>query len=144
MARHTQLYSIADPGGLAGADGVKPVETLLLVGEADRMWLEGRSFDVHHGPLGRVTAMVPAESQTQDVLLDSRLAFHPDRFRAGPTFATTAEQRGDNAQLDFSRWTAIPPAQPQLREDAHANFSHQRFWQADLAALTLGRELPCE
>jgi hypothetical protein len=131
VAGYTHLYVIGGQGGFAGADGVNPIETLVLVGEADRMWLEGRYFDAGHAPMGRVKVMIPAGPHAPDMLLDACLAFHPGPFQGCPSFPTVAEQ----LRLDFDRWTAIPAAWPQLREEARAVFSQLHMWRADLVAL---------
>jgi hypothetical protein len=131
MAGYTHLYVIGGQGGFGGADGVNPVETLILVGEADRMWLEGRYFDAGHGPMKQVKVMVPAGPKAPNMLLDASLAFHP-----GP-FAVASEQLGDTERLDFDHGEAIPAAWPQLREEARTIFSQLHIWRADLVSLDL-------
>lgn len=135
VAGYTHLYVIGSPGGFAGTDGVNPIETLIFVGEADRMWVEGRYFDANCGPLGRVKAIVPAGPDAPDMLLDACLSFHPRPFQACPSFAIVADQLGDTERLDFDRWTAIPAAWFHLREEARPIFATLHIWRADLIAL---------
>jgi hypothetical protein len=137
VAGYTHLYVIGGEGGFSGSDGVNAIQTLILVGEADRMWLEGRYFDACPGPMGKLKTMVPAEPEALDALLDACLMFHPDPFEDCPSFATVVEQLGNTEHLDFSHWTAIPAAWPQLREEARPAFSQLHIWRADLDALDL-------
>ena len=118
MAGYTHFYVIGSPGGFAGADGVNPIESLILVGEADRMWFEARYFDAHHKALRSLKTMVPAGPDALDMLLDAGLCFHPGPFRWCPTFAIVAEQLGETTRLDFDRWNDIPAAWPELREES--------------------------
>ena len=135
MAGYTRLYVIGDQGGFAGSDGVNPIETLILVGEADRKWFEGPYCDARHGSMGRLKTMVPAEPEALDALLDACIIFHPDPFRACPSFPIVVEQLSDTERLDFNLWTGIPAVWPQLREEARSIFSQLHIWKADLVAL---------
>lgn len=137
VAGFTRLYVIGGPGGFAGSDGVNPIETLILVGEADRTWLEGRYFVSGRGPIGQVKTMVPAEPGALDALLDACLVFHPDPFRECPSFETVIDQIGTTDHLDFHLWSAIPTAWPALREQARPIARQLHVWRADLEALEL-------
>jgi len=102
------------------------------------MWFEARYFDADHSALRSLKTMVPAGPDALDMLLDACLCFHPGPFRSCPTFATVAEQLGDTTRLDFDRWTDVPAAWPELREEARPAFRRLYIWRADLAALNLG------
>ena len=58
-----------------GADGVNPIEFLILVGEADRQWLEPHYVDRSIKPIGKLRVIVPAQSDQPDSLLDACIAF---------------------------------------------------------------------
>ncbi len=54
MAGYSRLYAVGGLGGFMGADGVNPIEFLILVGDADRQWLEPHYFDRSITPIGRL------------------------------------------------------------------------------------------
>lgn len=60
MAGYSKLYVVGGLGGFMGADGVNPIEFLVLIGDADRQWLEPHYFDVSIRPIGRLRVIVPA------------------------------------------------------------------------------------
>lgn len=138
VAGYTHFYVIGKQGGFAGADGVNPIESVLVVGEADRMWFEARYFDTGHTALGSLKTMIPASPDALDMLLDACLCFHPGPFRSCPSFITVTEQLGDTTRLDFHHWTDIPAAWPELREEARAAFRQLHIWRADLEVVDLG------
>lgn len=45
MAGYSKLYVVGGLGGFMGADGVNPIDFLVLVGDADRQWFEPHYFD---------------------------------------------------------------------------------------------------
>ncbi len=135
VAGYTHLYVVGGEGGFAGADGVNPIKTLILVGGADRVWFEGRYLDPNHGPMGKLKTIVPAEPEPLDALLDACLAFHPAPFRDCPSFTSVVEQLGDTEHLEFSVWTAIPRAWPRLREEGRSILPTLHIWSAKLEAL---------
>ena len=54
MAGYSKLYVVGGLGGFNGYDGVNPIEFLVLVGDADRQWLEPHYFDGSIVPIGRL------------------------------------------------------------------------------------------
>lgn len=57
MAGYSRLYVVGGLGGFMGADGVNPIEFLVLVGNADRQWLEPHYFDRTIKPIGKLRSL---------------------------------------------------------------------------------------
>jgi hypothetical protein len=45
VAGFSRLYVVGGLGGFQGADGVNPIEFMVLVGDGSRQWLEPHYFD---------------------------------------------------------------------------------------------------
>jgi hypothetical protein len=45
MAGYSKLYCVGGLGGYLGADGINPILFQILIGNADRQWLEVHYFD---------------------------------------------------------------------------------------------------
>ena len=119
-----------------GADGVNPIEFLVLVGDADRQWLEPHYFDSSNLPLGSLRIIVPARPNDPDSLLDACIAFCPQHFRSCPSLAEVEPELADVDRLDFHLHPeAIPAAWVKLREEARPRFAAMNIWQADLVPL---------
>ena len=59
VAGYSKLYVIGDPGGFQGADGVNPIQFLVLIGDGNRQWLEPHYFDASIKPIGKLARIVP-------------------------------------------------------------------------------------
>lgn len=119
-----------------GADGVNPIEFLILVGGADRHWLEPHYIDSSITPIGRVQVIVPARPNAPDSLLDACIAFCPRHFTSCPSLAEVETALADEDRLDFHLDAqGIPAAWARLREEARPRFAALNIWQADLAPL---------
>ena len=79
MAGYSKLYVIGGQGGGMGADGVNPIEFLVLIGDADRQWLEPHYVDRSIKPIAKLRAIVPVRPDQPDSLLDACIAFCPRR-----------------------------------------------------------------
>ena len=66
MAGYSKLYVVGGLGGFMGADGVNPIEFLVLVGDADHQWLEPHYFDRSITPIGGLRVIVPSEPDHKD------------------------------------------------------------------------------
>lgn len=140
MAGYSRIYVLGGEGGFMGADGVNPIEVLILVGNADRQWLEPHYFDNSIKPLGAVRVIVPTEPDHPDAVLDACLAFCPQRFAACPSLPGVAAQLQGVQRLDFHPDPqGIPAAWGQLRDEARPLFATMPIWQADLAELQRSR-----
>jgi hypothetical protein len=116
-----------------GADGVNPIELLLLVGDADRQWLEPHYFDQSIRPLGGLRVIVPAKPDHPDSLVDACIAFYPQHFRSCPSFAEVESAIGGRERLDFHLSPQeIPSAWSRLREEARPLFGELNIWRAEL------------
>jgi hypothetical protein len=137
MAGYSEMYVIGGRGGFSGADGVNPIEALLLVGNADRLWIEPHYFDSRMKPIGRLGTLVPSTPGAEDALLDACIAFCPHYFKACPSLRQVEDALGQAERLDFHRGHAeIPSAWAALREEARPFFRAIAIWQADLVPVT--------
>ena len=119
-----------------GADGVNPIEFLVLVGDADRQWLEPHYFDMSIKPMGKLKVIVPEGPDQPDSLLDACIAFCPRHFRGCPSLTEVESELRDMNRLDFdARPQDIPTAWVSLREEARKLFSEMGIWQADLSRI---------
>ena len=119
-----------------GADGVNPIQFLILVGDADRQWLEARYFDPSIQPLGNLKFLVPAGPNHPDALLDACLAFYPEHFAKCRSMAKVKAALGETERLDFHLDPkGIPPDWAKLRKEARKRFAELNLWTADLVPL---------
>lgn len=119
-----------------GADGVNPIEFLVLVGDADRQWLEPHYFDRSIMPIGALRVIVPVGPDHPDSLLDACIAFCPRHFRSCPSLMEVESALRDADRLDFdARPQEIPAAWARLREEARPLLAAMSIWQADLVLL---------
>jgi len=138
VAGYSKLYVVGGLGGFMGADGVNPIEFLVLVGDADRQWLEPHYFDKSIRPVGRLRVIVPAGPDHPDSLLDACIAFYPQHFRSCPSLEEVESALREAERLDFhARSQEIPAAWASLREEARPLFAAMNIWRADL--IPIGR-----
>lgn len=136
MAGYSKLYVVGGLGGFMGADGVNPIEFLILVGDANRQWLEPHYFDRTIMPIGRLQTIVPAGPNHPDSLLDACIAFCPRHFRSCPSLAEVESALRDADRLDFdARPQEIPATWVRLREEARPLFGVMNIWRADLVPI---------
>jgi hypothetical protein len=136
MAGYSKLYVIGGQGGFMGADGVNPIEFMVLVGDADRQWLEPHYFDRSIRPIGKLKAIVPAGPDHPDSLLDACMAFCPRYFRDCPSLGEVESALRNAERLDFhARPEAVPTAWAKLREEARPVFAGMSIWRADLVPI---------
>jgi len=102
MAGYSKIYVVGGQGGFLGSDGVNPIEFLLLVGNADRMWIEAQYLDKSIKPIGELKVVVPAEPDPLGSLLDACIAFCPRHFSSCPSLAQVEAVLHDSPRLDFS------------------------------------------
>jgi len=132
MAGYSQIYVIGGSGGCFGADGVNPIELIILVGDADRQWYEPHYFDKTIFPIGNIRAIVPAKPDDPDALLDACLAFYPNYFKSCPSMAKIQSALSKTERLDFHlNIKDIPSDWTNLRNEARPIFSKMKIWKAD-------------
>jgi len=133
MAGYSRIYVVGGLGGFMGADSVNPIEFLILIGDADRQWLEPHYFDRSIHPIGRLRTIVPAGPDHADYLLDACIAFCPRYFRSCPSLTRVESALRDADGLDFGAHPEdIPQAWVSLREEARPLFASMNIWRADL------------
>jgi hypothetical protein len=137
VAGYSKLYVIGGLGGFMGVDGVNPIEFLILVGDADRQWLEPIYLKTSIGPIGRLRVIVPAGPDDPDALLDACIAFYPEHFRSCPSLTEVQAALEDQDSLDFHlRPQAIPSAWVRLRKEARSPFAALKIWEANLVPIS--------
>lgn len=142
MAGYSRIYVVGGLGGFMGADGVNPIEFLVLVGDADRQWLEPHYFNSTIRPIGRLRLIVPTGPDHPDALLDACIAFCPRYFKSCPSFVKVEEALRDAEHLDFhAHRHAIPAAWFRLREEARPLFAEMNIWRADLVPIQQTRAM---
>jgi hypothetical protein len=138
MSGYSRLYVVGELGGFMGADGVNPILFQILIGDADRQWLEVHYFDKFVKPIGNLSVIVPAGPDDPEVLLDACIAFFPDRFRSCPSLAAVEQALQNAERLDFNMGKDdIPAAWGDLREEARPLFRALNVWQADFVPMQL-------
>jgi len=136
VSGYSKIYVIGGEGGFMGADGVNPIEFLVLVGDADRQWLEPRYFDESIRPIGKLRVIVPAMPNQIDSLLDACIAFCPRYFTTCPSIGEVKSALRDARRLDFDASPQdIPGAWATLREGARPLFAEMGVWRADLVPI---------
>lgn len=119
-----------------GADGVNPIEFLVLVGDADRQWLEPHYFDRSIKPIGKLRVIVPAGPDQPDSLLDACIAFCPRHFSECSSLGDVALALRDAERLDFHAHPQdIPAAWARLRDEARPLLAAMNIWRADLVPI---------
>jgi hypothetical protein len=138
MAGYSKIYVVGGLGGFMGSDGVNPIEFLLLVGDADRQWVEPHYFDKRIEPIGKLGVMVPTGANDPDLLLDACIAFYPIHFASCPSLSKveSALSSADRLDLHFGP-SEIQSLWKVLREEARSLLSEMNIWQADLTLMDL-------
>lgn len=136
VAGYSNIYVIGGHGGFMGADGVNPIELLVLVGDADRQWLEPHYFNKSIKPIGKLGSIIPAGPEQQDSLLDACIAFYPQHFSTCPSLEEVESALQDAKRLDFdARPQDIPTAWAKLRDEARPLFANLGIWRANLVPI---------
>lgn len=135
MAGYSKIYCIGDDGW----DGINPIYFQILVGDADRQWLEPRYFDRRIRPIGRVTVIIPAGPDHPDALIDACVAFSPKYFESCPSLIQVSEVLERKRRIDF-HLDGEPIGWAQLREEARPYFKKITVYEAELNKIQ-GRSL---
>jgi hypothetical protein len=131
MSGYSRIYVVGEPDGLSASDSVNPVRLMLLVGDADRQWLEPHYVDATLAPLGNVRSLVPREPDDPDSIIDACIAFAPALFAQCPTLPRVRAELGDRVLLDFHlSEDGAPDSWAALREEARPIFRELRVWKA--------------
>jgi len=138
MAGFSKMYCIGGSGGFMGSDGVNPIYLQILVGDADRQWLEALYNDEGIKPLGKIKTIVPSGPDHPNALIDACIAFFPEPFQDCPAFAEVQAQAEEMTRLDFdSQPSRIPSGWDMLREQAVEIFKGLGIYEADLMPVDL-------
>ena len=138
MAGYSRIYVIGGLGGFEGADGVNPIYFQILLGDADRQWLEPHYFNRSIHPIGKIRRMIPEKPDDENMLLDACIAFYPDFFKKCPTMERLKEKLKENTYLDFHlEKDKIPNEWYRLRQEAKPIFKTLNIFKAELTELKL-------
>ena len=138
MAGYSKLYCIGGTGGFMGSDGINPIIFQILVGDADRQWLEPHYFDTSISPIGRISAIIPEGPYHPNSLIDACIAFAPRYFERCPALARVKYELNAYEGLDFHMGTdEIPDAWYDLRKQALHYFKRLVIFEANLTRVDL-------
>jgi hypothetical protein len=150
MAGYSALYCVGDSGGYLSADGPNRIYFQILVGDADRQWMEVHYFDSRIRPIVHAR-LVPAYPNDPRALVDACILFYPDHFKAcsllQPTAKALRRAMGRKSVLDFHLdANRMPESWPALRKEALPLFKRLNVFRADLepyrARVSLPRNTP--
>lgn len=129
MAGYSRIYCV----GESGFDGVNPILFQILVGDADRQWLEVHYFSKGIKPLAGITRIIPSSPDAANALLDACIVFYPEYFSECPAISSISAQLQAEECLDFHLGKdRIPRDWEKLRSEAKAVFSKLHIWRAML------------
>ena len=131
MAGYSKIYCIGGEGGFLGADGMNPIDFQILLGDADRQWLEVRYFNRQIRPMGRVKVIIPAGQDHPNALIDACLAFFPEYFESCSSLTQVTEALENVSRIDF-HLDGEPTGWAQLREEARPLFKYLVIYEAEL------------
>ena len=136
MAGYSKIYVVGTPGGFEGSDGVNNIEMLILVGDADRQWLEPKYINSSIKPIGTIQTIIPFKPDDPDSLLDACIAFSPIHFKTCPSLEGVISKLKGVQRLDFNATSKkIPRYWALLREEARPVFAKLDIWKADLSPI---------
>lgn len=129
MAGYSRIYCVGGRGGYRGSDGINPMLFQILVGDADRQWLDVHYFDAAMRPIGRIHTIVPESPDQPDMLLDACIAFYPDFFREIPFLPVIRQRLEGVERLDFNAGS-IPREWSEMRSLARPFFRRLSIYRA--------------
>jgi hypothetical protein len=138
VAGYSKIYCVGGLGGFHGSDGLNPIEFQILIGDADRQWVEVHYFNKSLRPLGGVRSFVPKRPDDAHIVLDACILFYPQHFQRCPSLKAVAAKlarpghRKDRT-LDFHlEKRRIPTEWVELRREAGPLFRELNIFEADL------------
>ena len=138
MAGYSKLYCVGGLGGYLGADGINPILLQILVGDADRQWLEPRYFDKRIKPLGKIRVIVPEAPNHPHSLLDACIAFYPTHFSSCALLTQVEQEVRGLKRLDFHLgMDKIPEEWNELRKESLPLFKSLNIFEANLVPIDL-------
>lgn len=133
----SKIYCIGTEGGFGGSDGLRTIDLLILVTEADRQALVAYHFDrrirpnERIRPMGRIHVIIPRGPNHPDALIDACLAFFPKYFESCPSLAQVAKGLANARRIDF-HLDGEPAGWAQLREEARPLFEELIIYEGVL------------
>ncbi len=136
MAGYSKAFVVGGEGGYMGSDGVNPIDMFILVGDADRQWLEPIYVRRKGKPLGRIKSIIPAMPDDPMMVLDACLAFMPDYFSDCPSLPAISERLIGEKRIDLHLGTPnITMDWIRLREEAKNLFAKLPVWACDFTRI---------
>ena len=139
MAGFSKIYCVGGLGGFQGTDGINPILFQILVGDADRQWLEVRYFDKRIKPLSKIGVIIPESPDNPNALMDACIAFYPKHFKSCPLLSQVEREVTGLRRLDFDLGQdSIPEEWKNLRLEALPLFKTLNIFEASLTQMNLG------
>ncbi len=136
MAGFSKLYCVGKLGGFLGADGISSIDLQILVGDADRQWLEPHYFLKSLKPIGKIRRIIPEVPNHPNSLLDACIAFAPEYFDKCPSLEKANRILVNYDSLDFNlHQEDIPSIWFDLRKEATPYFKRLTIFEANLTIL---------
>lgn len=132
MAGFSKLYCVGVVGGFMGADGLNSILFQILVGDANRQWLEVNYIDQTILPLGNVQTIIPQGPDNPESVLDACIIFFPKYFESCPTLKIVEEKLQSSDRVDFDLGTNVPKEWEKLREEARPLYNQLAVFVAEL------------
>jgi hypothetical protein len=154
MAGFSKVYFIGSTGGFMGADGLARPFFQIMVGDADRQWLEpvydpesqrnvseaaATSGNAVPRPIGDVKALVPVRPDDPVSVLDAAIAFFPAFFASCPSLPSVEAQLSGVSRLDFNIGQSVPTEWNRLRSEALPLFNELGVFEAELRPFDVAR-----
>ncbi len=138
MAGFSKAFVIGGEGGYMGSDGINPIEMFILVGDADRQWLEPLYVNKTLTPIGKITKIIPHGPDDPEMLLDACLAFAPKYFMACPSLKEISQELRNETRLDFHIGNPdISEKWDRLRIEARGFYSELPVWSCNFTKIEI-------
>ena len=136
MAGFSKSFILGGEGGFMGADGANPISLFILVGDADRQWLQPVYVNKNIKPMGRVGVIIHPGPDDPRMLLDACLAFAPELFLECPSLTPLMVKLKGYKRLDFDLDEPdIAEEWDRLRQEARPIFQRFSLWECDFKKL---------
>ena len=128
MAGFSKSFILGGEGGFMGADGANPISLFILVGDADRQWLQPVYVNKHIRPMGRIGVIIPPGPDDPRMLLDACLSFAPELFLECRSLIPLTVRLKECKRLDFDHNNPdIADDWDRLRQEARPIFQSRSY-----------------
>ena len=136
MAGFHKIYMIGGQGGFLGSDGINPIGFQILVGNADREWLEVKYFDEHFQSIAGITHMVPLRPINDENIINGIIMFGPQLFMQDCDLLKDAFKHfKDLGKKKIDMGIDQPDFWNELVDQAQSKFQNINLYSADIKDL---------